>query len=145
MGRGPQRRTALRGGPRGGPLLIAGGAGTGKTRTLVKWLARLLDEGVAPERILLVTFSRRASAELTGRAGTADRPGLARRVVAGTFHSVAHRLLRRYGTPSDWLKDSASSAKVTRAICWPSCGPRWPRIPRRFPAPTRWRRSTAGW
>jgi DNA helicase-2/ATP-dependent DNA helicase PcrA len=51
-----------------GPLLIAAGAGTGKTRTLVARLARLLDEGTAPERILLVTFSRRAAAELVRRA-----------------------------------------------------------------------------
>jgi DNA helicase-2/ATP-dependent DNA helicase PcrA len=83
---------------RDGPLLIAAGAGTGKTRTLVSRLARFLDEGVAPERILLVTFSRRAAAELTRRAGQLTDPLLARRVVAGTFHSVAHRLLSRYGS-----------------------------------------------
>jgi DNA helicase-2/ATP-dependent DNA helicase PcrA len=83
---------------RDGPLLIAAGAGTGKTRTLVSRLARILDEGVAPERIMLVTFSRRAAAELTRRAGQLTDPSLARRVVAGTFHSVAHRLLRKYGT-----------------------------------------------
>src|ERR1019366_294114 len=81
----------------GGPLLIVAGAGTGKTRTLVSRLARFLDEGVAPERILLVTFSRRAAAELTRRAGQLTDPLLARRVVAGPFHSVAHRLLCRYG------------------------------------------------
>ena len=81
-----------------GPLLIAAGAGTGKTRTLVSRLARLLDEGVPPERILLVTFSRRAATELVRRAGQLTDPVLARRVVAGTFHSVAHRLLRKYGT-----------------------------------------------
>jgi len=83
---------------RDGPLLIAAGAGTGKTRTLVSRLARILDDGVAPERILLVTFSRRAAAELTRRAGQLTDPASARRVVAGTFHSVAHRLLRKYGT-----------------------------------------------
>jgi DNA helicase-2/ATP-dependent DNA helicase PcrA len=81
-----------------GPLLIAAGAGTGKTRTLVARLARLLDEGTAPERILLVTFSRRAAAELVRRAGQLTDPARARRVRAGTFHSVAHRLLRHYGT-----------------------------------------------
>src|SRR5580700_1738569 len=80
-----------------GPLLITAGAGTGKTRTLVSRLARLLDEGVPPERILLVTFSRRAAAELVRRAGQLTDSSLARRVVAGTFHSVAHRLLRTYG------------------------------------------------
>ena len=80
----------------GGPLLIVAGAGTGKTRTLVSRLARLLDDGVAPERILLVTFSRRAAAELIRRAGQIADPASARRVEAGTFHSVAHRVLRRY-------------------------------------------------
>jgi DNA helicase-2/ATP-dependent DNA helicase PcrA len=79
-----------------GPLLIVAGAGTGKTRTLVSRLARLLEDGVAPERILLVTFSRRAAAELVRRAGQIADPASARRVEAGTFHSVAHRVLRRY-------------------------------------------------
>jgi DNA helicase-2/ATP-dependent DNA helicase PcrA len=80
----------------GGPLLIVAGAGTGKTRTLVSRLGRLLEDGVAPERILLVTFSRRAAAELIRRAGQIADPAAARRVEAGTFHSVAHRVLRRY-------------------------------------------------
>jgi len=83
---------------RGGPLLISAGAGTGKTRTLVSRLARLLDDGVPPERVLLVTFSRRAAAELTNRIGHLTDPLVARRVVAGTFHSVAHRILARFGT-----------------------------------------------
>jgi len=83
---------------RGGPLLISAGAGTGKTRTLVSRLARLLDDGVPPERVLLVTFSRRAAAELTNRVGHLTDPLVARRVVAGTFHSVAHRILARFGS-----------------------------------------------
>jgi DNA helicase-2/ATP-dependent DNA helicase PcrA len=81
-----------------GPLLISAGAGTGKTRTLVSRLARMLDEGVPPERVLLVTFSRRAAAELTNRIGHLTDPLVAGRVVAGTFHSVAHRVLSRFGT-----------------------------------------------
>ena len=52
---------------------------------------------MAPERILLVTFSRRAATELIRRAGQMANPTMARRVEAGTFHSVAHRVLRRYG------------------------------------------------
>jgi DNA helicase II / ATP-dependent DNA helicase PcrA len=79
-----------------GPLRIIAGAGTGKTRTLVSRLARLLGDGVPPERILLVTFSRRAASELVRRTGHLVEPKLARRVEAGTFHSVAHRILRRY-------------------------------------------------
>ncbi len=79
-----------------GPLRIIAGAGTGKTRTLVSRLARLIEEGVPPERILLVTFSRRAASELVRRTGHLVEPKLAKRVEAGTFHSVAHRILRRY-------------------------------------------------
>lgn len=81
----------------GGPLLISAGAGTGKTRTLVSRLARMLDDGVPPERVLLVTFSRRAAAELTTRVGHLTDPLVAGRVMAGTFHAVAHRVLGRFG------------------------------------------------
>ena len=82
----------------GGPLRIIAGAGTGKTRTLVSRLARLLQEGVLPERVLLVTFSRRAASELIRRAGQLVEPRMAKRVEAGTFHSIAHRILRRYSS-----------------------------------------------
>jgi DNA helicase-2/ATP-dependent DNA helicase PcrA len=82
----------------GGPLRIIAGAGTGKTRTLVSRLARLLQDGTPAERILLVTFSRRAASELIRRASHLVDPRIARRVEAGTFHSVAHRILRRYSS-----------------------------------------------
>ncbi|HEX5580321.1 MAG TPA: ATP-dependent helicase, partial [Gemmatimonadaceae bacterium] len=79
-----------------GPLLIVAGAGTGKTRTLVHRVAHLVRRGVAPERILLLTFTRRAAQEMLVRAerlaGAAGR-----RVHGGTFHATAHRLLRRFG------------------------------------------------
>lgn len=81
----------------GGPLLIVAGAGTGKTRTLVARLARLIADGAAPERLLLVTFSRRAADEMIRRLAPLVGPEVARRVHAGTFHSVAHRLLRQHG------------------------------------------------
>ena len=80
------------------PLLVLAGAGTGKTATLAARVAALLELGVPPERICLLTFSRRASAEMLGRAGRMADPGLAARVVGGTFHSVATQLLRRYGS-----------------------------------------------
>ena len=79
-----------------GPLLIVAGAGTGKTRTLVHRVAALIERGVAAERILLLTFTRRASEEmlsrverLTGQQG--------RRVQGGTFHATAHQTLRQVG------------------------------------------------
>jgi DNA helicase-2/ATP-dependent DNA helicase PcrA len=89
-----QRRAVEHDGP---ALLIVAGAGTGKTRTLVARLAHLVDTGLAPDRLLLVTFSRRAADELVRRLGHLIGPDLARRVHAGTFHSIAHRLLRRHG------------------------------------------------
>jgi DNA helicase-2/ATP-dependent DNA helicase PcrA len=92
-----QRRAATH---TGGPLLILAGAGTGKTTTLCSRVAWLLSEGVPAERILLLTFTRRASREMVQRArGLSERvaPG-AGRVVGGTFHSVAHRMVRLHAS-----------------------------------------------
>ena len=80
-----------------GPLLIVAAAGTGKTRTLTARVARLVASGVSPERILLLTFSRRAAAEMLGRA-RALAGSAAGRVWGGTFHAVANRLLRQHGS-----------------------------------------------
>lgn len=78
-------------------LLVIAGAGTGKTKTLVSRVARLIDDGVPPERILLVTFTRRAAAEMLRRVGAlVDHRGVGR-VWGGTFHGVANRLMRRHG------------------------------------------------
>jgi DNA helicase-2/ATP-dependent DNA helicase PcrA len=80
-----------------GPLLVIAGAGTGKTRTLAARVAHLIERGVEPDRILLLTFTRRASAEMLRRADGLIDDRSAGRVWGGTFHSVANRLLRRYG------------------------------------------------
>ncbi|MFP5577233.1 MAG: ATP-dependent helicase [Acidimicrobiia bacterium] len=81
----------------GGNLLIVAGAGTGKTTTLSARLAHLVTNGVPPERIMLLTFSRRASAELLSRAEQWAGHDRLRGAWGGTFHAVANRLLRRYG------------------------------------------------
>ncbi|HEX7610390.1 MAG TPA: ATP-dependent helicase [Solirubrobacteraceae bacterium] len=84
----------------GGPLLILAGAGTGKTTTLCARVAWLLAQGVAAERILLLTFTRRAAREMVERArALTDRvvPNSGR-VLGGTFHSVAHRLVRLHAS-----------------------------------------------
>ncbi|MGH9264368.1 MAG: ATP-dependent helicase, partial [Acidimicrobiales bacterium] len=81
----------------GGPLLVLAGAGSGKTGTLAHRVARLLREGADPERMCLVTFSRRAAQELLGRAGRLSDRVAAARVWGGTFHSVANRVLRLHG------------------------------------------------
>jgi DNA helicase-2/ATP-dependent DNA helicase PcrA len=78
-----------------GPLLIVAGAGTGKTRTLVYRVARLVETGVRPESVLLLTFTRRAATSMLARASElADER--CRRVSGGTFHSMAHSVLRKY-------------------------------------------------
>lgn len=92
----PEQRAAAAHGD--GPLLIVAGAGTGKTRTLAARVAHLLRRGVVPERLLLVTFTRQAARELLARVrgwpGVPERA--AERAWAGTFHALAHRLLRVY-------------------------------------------------
>ncbi|HVM64313.1 MAG TPA: ATP-dependent helicase [Acidimicrobiales bacterium] len=75
---------------RGGPLLILAGAGTGKTATLAGRVESVIASGTAPERICLLTFSRRAATEMLRRVD----PAVAARVWGGTFHAVGHRLLR---------------------------------------------------
>lgn len=78
-----------------GPLLIVAGAGTGKTRTLVFRVARLIETGARPESVLLLTFTRRAAqGMLTRAAHLADER--CQRVSGGTFHSMAHAALRKH-------------------------------------------------
>ena len=83
-----------------GPLLIVAGAGTGKTATLIHRVAWLIAQGVDPGRILLLTFTRRAAADMLRRAEILlrrlGRPGTTR-VWGGTYHAIATRLLHRYG------------------------------------------------
>lgn len=78
-----------------GALLVLAGAGTGKTRTITYRVARLIERGVAPERILLLTFTNRAAREMTDRVGELLHAD-ARRVQGGTFHGVARRLIREH-------------------------------------------------
>ena len=87
-----------------GPLLIIAGAGTGKTRALVYRVAHLIERGVPAERILLLTFTRRAAQEMLSRAERLVGSN-SKRVSGGTFHATAHRLLRRYGQAAGLAKD----------------------------------------
>ena len=81
-----------------GPLLVVAGAGSGKTRTLACRVAYLISQGVAPERILLLTFTRRAAEEMLKRAAAVvtAQTEPTRRVWGGTFHAFANRVLRTY-------------------------------------------------
>ena len=86
------------------PLVVVAGAGTGRTRALVARVAALLAQGVAPERVLLLTFTRRAADEMLARAATmarlpAGRLAVAQRPWGGTFHAVAHRFVAAYREP----------------------------------------------
>jgi DNA helicase II / ATP-dependent DNA helicase PcrA len=117
-----QRSAATHG---GGPLLIVAGAGTGKTTTLASRVAWLLAQGVSPERLLLLTFSRRAAREMTSRAEriAADNGcgADASRIWSGTFHAIGNRMLRRHGRalgidPSFTVLDQADAADVMNLL-----------------------------
>lgn len=78
-----------------GPVLVVAGAGSGKTRTLVFRVAHLVEAGVDPPSILLLTFTRRAAAEMLRRASLL-LDGRCEHVAGGTFHSFGNAVLRRY-------------------------------------------------
>ncbi len=89
-----------------GPVLVIAGAGTGKTRTLTFRVARLLERGIPPEGVLLLTFTNKAAREMTRRveelAGSfAD----VRRILGGTFHHAAHALLRQHAGALGFSRD----------------------------------------
>jgi DNA helicase-2/ATP-dependent DNA helicase PcrA len=79
-----------------GPLRVIAGPGTGKTTTLTARVEVLLERGIEPERILLMTFTRRAAREILNRVRALRGADRMRRVAGGTFHSVAHRTLRQH-------------------------------------------------
>ncbi len=104
-----------------GPLLIVAGAGTGKTRTLVARVAQLISRGVPPQRILLLTFTRRAAAEMLSRVGRMTDPEVAAKVWGGTFHAVSNRLLRIYGksiglAPEFTVMDQSDAADLMNMV-----------------------------
>ncbi|HVF08647.1 MAG TPA: ATP-dependent helicase [Actinomycetota bacterium] len=108
-----------------GPLLVVAGAGTGKTTTLASRVAWLLAAGVRPERMLLLTFSRRAAREMTSRAeriaGAHDAGIDASRVWSGTFHAIGNRLLRLHGRalgldPGFTVLDQSDAADVLNLL-----------------------------
>jgi len=100
----PQRQAVTSG---DGPLLVVAGAGSGKTRTLAFRVAYLISKGVLPDRILLLTFTRRAADQMLRRAASAIPAGSAAmsRVWGGTFHAMANRLLRIYARPAGLSPD----------------------------------------
>ena len=79
-----------------GAILVIAGAGSGKTRTLVYRVARRIESGVDPSRMMLLTFTNKAAREMLRRVETLLTVDT-RRLMGGTFHSVGSRLLRRFG------------------------------------------------
>ena len=91
----PQQLAAVTAPP--GPLLVIAGAGSGKTRTLTYRVAYLLENGVDPRNILLLTFTNKAARQMLDRVANllpVDSSGL----WGGTFHSIGNRMLRRHGS-----------------------------------------------
>lgn len=80
-----------------GALLVIAGAGSGKTKTLTYRVARLIEDGVAPNNILLLTFTKKAAHEMLSRASLVldER---CEKVAGGTFHSFANVILRKYAS-----------------------------------------------
>lgn len=103
-----------------GPVLIVAGAGSGKTRVLTSRVANILAHGCEPDRILALTFTRKAAGEMKDRIAQMVGERKARRVCMGTFHSVFIRFLREYadvlGYPSSFTiydtGDSVSAIKT---------------------------------
>src|SRR3954462_10060492 len=80
-----------------GPLLVIAGAGSGKTRTLTYRVAYLLENGIDPRNILLLTFTNKAARQMLDRVANL-LPIDASGIWGGTFHSVGNRILRRHGS-----------------------------------------------
>ncbi len=86
-----------------GPILVIAGAGSGKTRTLTWRVARLLHDGLAPESLLLLTFTNKAAREMLRRVEEVARIDT-RQIWGGTFHHVAHRILREHAPVLGYAK-----------------------------------------
>src|ERR1700686_1453291 len=130
----PEQRRAVEhgvslGGHVGPPLLAIAGAGSGKTNTLAHRVAHLIIHGSDPRRILLMTFSRRAAAEMAGRVERIARKVLGANAGvmtdalnwAGTFHGIGARLLREYAErigldPAFTIHDREDSADLMNLV-----------------------------
>ena len=103
------------------PLLVIAGAGSGKTRVIVHRVAYLIEKGIDPRSILLLTFTRKASKEMLDRVETLLHEKEVSKVTGGTFHSFASHVLRKYanmiGLPHNFtIIDSADSEDIIDLI-----------------------------
>ena len=116
-----------------GPILVIAGAGSGKTKTLTYRVARLIEDGINPENILLLTFTKKAAAEMLSRA-TIVLDNRCEKVAGGTFHSFANIILRKYskllGLKNNFtIMDRADCEDVINHIV----GQLFPKKEKRFP------------
>jgi DNA helicase-2/ATP-dependent DNA helicase PcrA len=118
-----------------GPILVIAGAGSGKTRTLTYRVAYLIEQGISPENILLLTFTNKAAKEMLSRV-TALLPHDISRIWGGTFHHIANRLLRsqanRLGYGQDFTIMDRDESKDLAGACIEGAGldPKDKRLPK---------------
>ena len=116
-----------------GPVLVIAGAGSGKTNTLTYRVARLIEDGIKPENILLLTFTKKAAAEMLSRA-TLVLDDRCEKVAGGTFHSFANIILRKY---SKFLKLKSNFTILDKSDCEDIInhitGQMFPKKEKRFP------------
>jgi len=106
-----------------GPVLVIAGAGSGKTRVIVYRVAFMMENGIEPEDMLLLTFTRKAAAEMLGRVQQLLKDNSAQKVFGGTFHSFSNFILRKYSNqlniPPDFTiideEDSADTIDLIRS------------------------------
>lgn len=119
-----------------GFCLVLAGAGSGKTRTIVYRVAHLLEHGVSPDEILLVTFTNKAAREMMMRVGSLMK-GEAKLNWSGTFHHIAYRILRRYapllGYDRNFTILDSDDSKQLLSLCIKGEG--IDRTAKRFPSP----------
>ena len=104
-----------------GPMLIVAGAGSGKTRVLTSRIAYMIDQGVPPERILALTFTKKAAGEMKDRIALMVGARRARSIWMGTFHSIFVRFLREYadsiGFPYEFtIYDTTDSVSAIKHV-----------------------------
>ena len=116
-----------------GPVLVIAGAGSGKTKTLTYRVARVIEDGIKPENILLLTFTKKAAAEMLSRA-TLVLDDRCEKVAGGTFHSFANIILRKY---SKFLKLKSNFTILDKSDCEDIInhitGQMFPKKEKRFP------------
>ena len=104
-----------------GPVLVIAGAGSGKTRVIVHRVAFMIENGISPDEILLLTFTRKAASEMLGRVQKLLNDTSAQKVFGGTFHAFSNYILRKYAgllniSPNFTIIDEEDSADTIDLI-----------------------------